>query len=331
VREQMERYDISGACQTVREHLDVLTNWYVRTSRDRFWDEDANAVNTLHTALEVLMRVMAPLAPLITEEVWRGLTGGRSVHLTDWPVLDAAFADDALVAAMDRVRDVVSTTLSLRKAGELRVRQPLRSLRVLVEEPAALEPFTGLIAREVNVKNVSVASLGEDAAQEYGVYTKLTVNARAAGPRLGKDVQRVIKAARSGAWEETAQGVVVDGIALEEGEYTLTTEVEDRAGDELAAGVLDGGGFVVLETALDDELLAEGFARDVVRRVQDERKAAGLNVTDRITLELAVPGRYARWLDNHAEFVKGETLAVSLTVDVNPTEDLTVRLEPVTT
>ena len=276
------------------------------------------------------MRVMAPLAPLLTEEVWRGLTGGRSVHLTDWPVLEEAFADDALVAAMDRVRDVVSTTLSLRKAGELRVRQPLRSLRVLVEEPAALEPFTGLIAGEVNVKNVSVASLGEDAAQEYGVSTKLTVNARVAGPRLGKDVQRVIKAARSGAWEETAQGVVVDGIALEEGEYTLTTEVEDRAGDELAAGVLDGGGFVVLETALDDELLAEGFARDVVRRVQDERKAAGLHVTDRITLKLAVPGRYARWLDNHAEFVKGETLAVSLTVDVNPTEDLTVRLEPVT-
>ncbi len=330
VRRMLEAYDVPGACQAIREHLDVLTNWYVRTSRDRFWDEDEAAFNTLHTALEVLMRVMAPLAPLITEEVWRGLTGGRSVHLTDWPVLDEAFAADELVATMDRVRDVVSTTLGLRKAGSLRVRQPLRTLQVVVEEPEALEPFTGLIADEVNVKAVELQSLAGDTAQEHGVYTKLTVNARAAGPRLGKDVQRVIKAARSGAWEQTADGgVVVDGIALEEAEYTLTTEVEDRPGDERAAGVLDGGGFVVLDTALDDELLAEGFARDLVRRVQDERKAAGLHVTDRITLAVDVPGRYARWIENHADLVTGETLAVSLAVDVSPTEEIAVRLERV--
>lgn len=327
VRTMLEAYDVPGACQAVREHLDVLTNWYVRTSRDRFWEEDEAAFNTLHTALEVLMRVMAPLAPLITEEVWRGLTGGRSVHLTDWPVLDDAFAADELVATMDRVRDVVSTTLGLRKAGGLRVRQPLRALQVVTDEPAALEPFARLIADEVNVKVVDLRSLADDAAEEYGVYTKLTVNARAAGPRLGKDVQRVIKAARSGAWEQTDGGVVVDGIALEEQEYTLTTEVEDRAGDERAAGVLDGGGFVVLDTALDDELLAEGVARDVVRRVQDERKAAGLHVTDRITLAVDVPGRYARWIENHADLVTEETLAVSLTVDVSPTDEIAVRLE----
>src|SRR5699024_3249106 len=169
VRRLLEAYDVPGACQLVREHLDVLTNWYVRTSRDRFWAEDANAFNTLHTALEVLMRVMAPLAPLITEEVWRGLTGGRSVHLTDWPVLDDAFAADELVATMDRVRDVVSTTLGLRKAGGLRVRQPLRALQVVTDEPAALEPFARLIADEVNVKVVELRSLADDAAEEYGV------------------------------------------------------------------------------------------------------------------------------------------------------------------
>ncbi|QDB78763.1 isoleucine--tRNA ligase [Georgenia wutianyii] len=329
VRRLLEAYDVPGASQAVREHLDVLTNWYVRTSRDRFWQEDADAVNTLHTALEVLMRVMAPLAPLISEEVWRGLTGGRSVHLTDWPVLDDAFADDELVATMDRVRDVVSTTLGLRKAGSLRVRQPLRRLQVVTDEPGLLEPFTALVAQEVNVKEVELRSLADGAAEEYGVYTRLTVNARVAGPRLGKDVQRVIKAARSGAWEQTEDGVVVDGIALEEQEYTLTTEVEDRPGDERAAGVLDSGGFVVLDTGLDDELLAEGFARDLVRRVQDERKAAGLHVADRIALAVDVPGRYARWIENHAELVTAETLAVSLAVDVSPTDEVGVRLEVV--
>ncbi|MEE6287758.1 isoleucine--tRNA ligase [Georgenia sp. MJ173] len=331
VRELLEGYDVPGACQAVREHLDMLTNWYVRTSRDRFWAEDADAFNTLHTALEVLMRVMAPLAPLISEQVWRGLTGGRSVHLTDWPMLPDAFGDDELVATMDRVRDVVSTTLGLRKANSLRVRQPLSALRVVTDDAAALEPFTDLVADEVNVKAVELRSLADGAAAEYGVYTKLTVNARAAGPRLGKDVQRVIKAARSGAWEQTADGVVVvDGIALEEPEYTLTTEVEDRAGDEIAAGVLAAGGFVVLETGLDDELLAEGFARDVVRRVQDERKAAGLHVTDRIALQLEVPATYARWIETNSHVVTDETLAVSLTVDVSHTDELGVRLTVVT-
>ncbi|HLV03080.1 MAG TPA: isoleucine--tRNA ligase [Actinomycetaceae bacterium] len=327
VRRQLEAYDVPGACQTVRDHLDVLTNWYVRTSRDRFWEEDEAAFNTLHTALEVLMRVMAPLAPLITEEVWRGLTGGRSVHLTDWPVLDEAFAADELVETMDRVRDVVSTTLGLRKAGSLRVRQPLRTLQVVVEEPEALAPFTDLIAHEVNVKAVELRSLADDAAQEYGVFTRLTVNARAAGPRLGKDVQRVIRAARAGEWEQTPDGVVVDGITLEEDEYTLTTEVEERPGDERAAGVLDSGGFVVLDTALDDELRAEGFARDLVRRVQDERKAADLHVSDRIVLTVAVPEQYTGWVESHADLVRRETLAVSLTVETSPTEEIDVRLE----
>ncbi|MEE6272748.1 isoleucine--tRNA ligase [Georgenia wangjunii] len=327
VRTQLEAYDVPGAAQAIREHLDLLTNWYVRTSRDRFWEEDADAFNTLWTALEVLTRVMAPLTPLVSEEIWRGLTGGRSVHLTDWPELDEAFAADELVAAMDGVRDVVSTTLGLRKSNALRVRQPLRALRIVTENTADLESFVDLIAGEVNVKDVEVRSLAEGAAAEYGVYTKLTVNARAAGPRLGKGVQQVIKAARVGAWEQLPDGtVVVDGTPLVEGEYTLSTEVEDRAGDALAAGVLARGGFVVLETALDEELLAEGYARDLVRRVQDERKAAGLNIGDRIVLALAVPADRAAWTHAHADLIAAETLAVEVRVDVNPAGSLEVDI-----
>src|SRR5699024_7825518 len=136
VRADMEAYDVPAAAARIREHLDVLTNWYVRTSRNRFWEEDAGAYNTLYTALEVLARVMAPLAPMVTEEVWRGLTGERSVHLTDWPDRPREFADDALVAAMDAVREVVSAAHGLRKANQLRVRQPLRRLRVAVENPS---------------------------------------------------------------------------------------------------------------------------------------------------------------------------------------------------
>jgi isoleucyl-tRNA synthetase len=322
----LEAYDIPGAVQRLKDHLDVVTNWYVRNSRDRFWAEDAEAYDTLFTVLEVTCRVAAPLAPMVTEEIWRGLTGQRSVHLTDWPDADssedatatALVADEALVAAMDAVREVVSTAHGLRKANKLRVRQPLRSLVVAVPEPAALQPFADLIADEVNLKEVRLVSEAETPAARYGLVTTLQVNARAAGPRLGKDVQKVIQAARAGSWEQTEAGVLAGGVALQEGEYSLVTKVEDRFGDSIAAAVLPGGGFVVLDLALDDELLGDGYARDVVRQVQDARKAAGLHVADRITLRLSVPGTWAQAVADRSAFIGEETLALQVAVEASP-------------
>jgi isoleucyl-tRNA synthetase len=321
---QLDAYDIAGACESVREHLDVLTNWYVRTQRDRFWGEDADAFDTLYTALETLTRVMAPLAPLLTEEVWRGLTGGRSVHLADWPSADGAVEpslvrDDELVAAMDEVRAVVSSALALRKANQLRVRQPLARLTVAVPDPEALADYVGLLTSELNVKAVDLVAADADASARFGITERLAVNARAAGPRLGRGVQAVIKAAKAGAWHTGADGGVVvttaDGdVALEAPEYELTTVVGDEAGENVAASVLPGGGFVVLDLALDDALRAEGYARDVVRDVQDARKAAGLDVSDRIALELDVPAEHVAAVEAHRDLITRETLATSLTV-----------------
>jgi isoleucyl-tRNA synthetase len=336
VTEQLDAYDIAAACESVREHLDVVTNWYVRTQRQRFWDEDQAAFDTLYTVLELLTRLMAPLAPLVAEEIWRGLTGGRSVHLTDWPTAGDIVATDAgkvftdaeLVVAMDRVREVVSVTLGLRKAENLRVRQPLRELRVVVPHPEWTGPFAELVATEVNVKRVSAHGLDDAAAAEVNVSRRLDVNARAAGPRLGRAVQTVIRAAKAGDWAEADGGVVVttpDGeVPLLESEYTLTTVVEDREGDDVAAAVLSGGGFVVLDLALDAELLAEGYARDVVRAVQDARKAAGLQVGDRIALRLQVPADHVADVEKHRDFIAAETLATS--VDVAPGEALDVHV-----
>lgn len=326
---QLDAYDVPGACESVREHLDVLTNWYVRTSRQRFWDEDPAAFSTLATALEVLTRVMAPLAPLLTEEIWRGLTGGRSVHLTDWPVLadadgtatglgEVLVADDALVSAVDRVREIVSTTLGLRKANGLRVRQPLRELGVALPDPAAVEPYAALIEAELNVKHLTLVDLAEIGPAELGVTSRLAVNARAAGPRLGRGVQDVIRAAKAGEWGQDGEAVVVrtpsGPVPLEPHEYELTTVVAEGAGDDRVAAVLSDGGVVLLDTALDDALLAEGFARDVVRVVQDERKAVGLQVSDRISLQLTVPADQVAAVERHRDMVAHETLAVRLTV-----------------
>ena len=342
VTDQLDRYDIAGACESVRQYLDALTNWYVRTQRDRFWQEDDDAFDTLHTALEVLCRVMAPLAPLTTEEVWRGLTGGRSVHLADWPVVgapadaagaeaDVLVADDALVAAVESARSVVSHTLSLRKANKLRVRQPLRSLVVAVPDPDGVEPFTGILTSELNVRSVELVRFSPEVATSYGITERLAVNARAAGPRLGKGVQAVIKASKAGAWSKTAGGAVVvrtdDGdVELLETEYELATVVGEAAGADVAAAVLTGGGFVVLDLALDDELRAEGYARDVIRDVAEARKAAGLHVTDRIVLTLGVPAEWVDAVRAHEQLVAAETLADSVVVTAAEGSDRAVSV-----
>jgi len=317
----LEAHDVAGACEAVREFLDVLTNWYVRRSRERFWttgglDDDArNAFDTLYTVLETLTRLTAPLLPMLSEEIWRGLTGGRSVHLADWPDADALPGDPGLVQAMDRAREVASATLGLRKTRSLRVRQPLPALTVVVPEPGALRPFGTLLADEVNVKAVRLVHLDSDEAAGLGVTRRLTVNARAAGPRLGREVQAVIRASKSGDWTAEAGGpVVCGGVALREGEYTLSTVVADSAAEHRAVAVLPGGGFVVLDTDLTVELTREGLARDLIRSVQQLRRDAGLAVGDRIRLTVRATGEPAAAVTGFVDLIAAETLAVDVSV-----------------
>jgi isoleucyl-tRNA synthetase len=306
---QLDDYEVANACDSTRTFLEVLTNWYVRRSRERFWDESPEAFDTLWTVLETVCRVAAPLLPLTTEEVWRGLTGERSVHLADWPGADALPADDALVAAMDEVRDVASAGLALRKAHGLRTRLPLASLTVVVDDVAALAGFEPLVADELNVKDVRLVQAGSDEASAYAVEQRLTVNARAAGPRLGRDVQTVIRGSKSGDWSVDADGTVTcAGIALAEGEFTLETVAGEGSGDA-ATAVLPRGGFVVLDTATTPELEAEGVARDLVRAVQQARRDAGLEVSDRITLVVAGPADVLAAARTHEALLTGETLA----------------------
>ncbi|MFW6775827.1 isoleucine--tRNA ligase [Nocardioides sp. CPCC 205120] len=318
---QLDDLAIADACETTRGFLDVLTNWYIRRSRERFWATDGDAstaaFDTLAMVLETVCRVTAPLLPLTTEEVWRGLTGGRSVHLTDWPSVDELPADDALVAAMDLVREVCSAGSALRKSAKLRNRLPLASLTVVVEDPVGLEAvlpgFAALVADELNLKAVRLVPADAEEASSYGVAQRLTVNARAAGPRLGKDVQRAIKGSKSGDWSVAEDGTVTaGGLVLVDGEFALETVAE--AGEGEAIGVLPGGGFVVLDTTVTPELAAEGLARDVVRAVQQARKDAGLDVSDRIALVLSGPDEAAAALRAWEALVAGETLATSYAV-----------------
>ncbi|WP_029115543.1 isoleucine--tRNA ligase [Mycobacterium sp. URHB0044] len=294
--------DISVACDQLRQFTEALTNWYVRRSRSRFWEEDPDAIDTLHTVLEVTGRLAAPLLPLISEVIWRGITGERSVHLTDWPEADAVPADPALVSAMDQVRDVCSAASSLRKAKKLRVRLPLPKLTVAVENPETLRPFADLIADELNVKAVELT----DDIAAYGRF-ELTVNARVAGPRIGKDVQAAIKAVKAGEGVVNADGTLTAGPAtLLPEEYSSKLVAADP---EFTAALPGGAGLVVLDGTVTEELEAEGWAKDRIRELQELRKATGLDVSDRISLVMSVPPERETWAQAHSDLIAREVLA----------------------
>ena len=325
VTTSMDTYDLFEACQQIREFLDALTNWYIRRSRDRFWAGDDDAIDTLHTVMTVLCRLAAPLLPLVTENVYRGLTGERSVHLTDWPRVDEVPADDALVTTMDRVRDVCSTTLSLRKAKSRRVRLPLASITVAAPNATALEEFSSIITDEVNARLVTFSSDVAGVARE-----ELQVIPAALGPRLGPNTQKVIGAVKRGDWEKTATGVRAGGVDLEPHEYALKLVADTSGNDDAASAALgDGNGVVIVDLSLNDDLLAEGTARDIVRAVQQARRDAALDVSDRISLTLGLDDSTAARIASYLDYVAGETLATTLVIDASlprtiDAEDVTI-------
>lgn len=312
VENSLNVFDAYSASQQLRDYADVLTNWYVRRSRDRFWEGSPEAFNTLFTALNTVIKVAAPLLPLVTEEIYQGLTGLRSVHLESWPNATEIPANAELVAAMDSVRSVASAALSLRKAAQLRVRLPLAKLTVVTANAAALEQFAEIIADELNVKAVALVELSLESASHFGVLKRLSVNARAAGPRIGKSVQQAIASAKAGNWSEVDGKVTAGDIELVDGEYSIELVADENSASNNLIGILPGGGFVLLDGEVTAELAAEGLARDVIRAVQAARKDAELDVSDRIKLTLTADAAVREAVQTHSNLVTGETLTLEL-------------------
>jgi len=254
------------------------------------------------------------------EAIWRGLTGGESVHLRDWPDVSAWPCEPALADAMDLVRVVCSSALGLRKTRQLRVRLPLASLTVAHPAALSLASFTDIIRDELNVKDVL---LDTDPAS-LGTF-ELVVNPRVLGPRLGAKVQEVIRAVKAGAWSRSDDDVVTAaGVELQPGEYELKLTV---SGGSAATAALPGGaGLVALDTVLTRALEAEGTARDVVRLVQQARRDAGLDVSDRIHLVIGADQATREAVSAHAELVKAETLALDL--EFKPADSVEITLNP---
>lgn len=287
----MDNYDLFNSTHAVEDYIDALNNWYIRRSRERFWkevsgkaeiDEDKIAAyNTLHTALISLARITAPLLPMVTEEIYKGLSQQRSVHLSDWMGPEELPADDDLVYEMDLVREVCSNAHSIRKALGLRARLPLSELTIASPDAPRLAPYVDLISDEINVKKVTLSTnTSEYASQTLGIIPS------AVGPRLGQETQKVIKASKNDQWEINDDGMVIaGGIALRPGEYELRVRPNDIESSRVLA---DLKSIVVLDTVLTSELNIEGIARDIVRLAQNARKDSGFHVSDRINVEISI-------------------------------------------
>lgn len=333
VEHVLDHYDTPSACNTVSEFFDVLNNWYIRRSKNRFWKEtqDADkqaAYDTLYTVLHIMCRLMAPMLPFVSEAIYQGLVNGGkfskkdSVHLAAFPSMKGAMhlsdtnplrftEDDQLIRDMDRVRDICNAALAVRNAQNIRVRQPLAKLTVVAKEYGFSTEFASIIEEEINVKNVA-------ASRDLDAYAtlKLQINNPVLGKRLPEKMKQIIPASKKGEWKALPDGrVEILGEVLKEGEFTLQLEPKPEY-KKAAAPLSTNDALVVLDLTVTPELEAEGIARDVVRMIQQARKDANLHVSDRIALALEAAPYVMEAITAHQPYIMEQTLATVIQHEV---------------
>jgi isoleucyl-tRNA synthetase len=328
VRERTDAFDCTTAGRAIAEYVEELSNWYVRLSRRRFWEGDRAAFATLRHCLLEVAALLAPFTPFLADEIHLNLAGGEaeelgeqpdSVHLRDFPEPDPALADADLEAAMDAVRLTVELGRAARAQAKAKVRQPLRRAVIVANdaERAAIEARADLVTAELNVKQLDFVSEEADLVSYV-----VKPNYRALGPRFGKRMPQVAAAVEAldprHVAEVMANGGEV-GISVDGDEHTIaadevTLSLQPLDGYEVEA---EAGHAVALQLELDDELRQEGLAREIVHAVQNARKAAGLDISDRIALALGGDDELLAAARAHEPYIATEVLATSVAYDVS--------------
>ena len=318
VTERLDAYDATVAGRAIAAFVDDLSNWYVRRSRRRFWDGDPAAFATLRECLVTVAKLLAPFTPFVADEIYDNLDGSlASVHLEDFPAPGPR--DESLEVAMAVARETVRLGLSARGAAKVKVRQPLHEAVVVAagREREAIRQLADVVREELNVKELRFV----ERADELGSY-EVKPNYRTLGPRFGKQMPAVASAVAAldatvvadALREGRSVGVVIEGTEHALAADDLLLRLEPLEGYQLER---EGSHAVALELTLDDELRREGLAREVVHAVQNARKAAGLEVEDRIALTLGGDADLLDAARAHEAYVSGETLATQLSYDAN--------------
>ena len=319
VTEAMESYDPTTSTRKIQQFVDVLSNWYVRRSRRRFWksedDGDKNAAyDTLYACLVTIARLLAPFAPFIAEELHQNLVrqvdpdGAESVHCSDWPVANEALIDEPIMAANQLVLRLVGMGRAARSKANLKVRQPLAVVKVKTRdstENADIQHLADLIKDELNVRRIEIV---EDEAEL--VSYSLKPNLKLLGPKYGKQLaavgEQLAKADATSVVNHfrTQMTIALDGFEIQRDEIL----VETSDGPQLSS-IVEAGYVVAVSTELTPELVQEGQVREVVHRIQGLRRTAGLDVADRIKLWIDAPKTLRAALEGRSGYVSQEALA----------------------
>ncbi|WP_386087116.1 isoleucine--tRNA ligase [Wolbachia endosymbiont (group A) of Norellia spinipes] len=362
IQTSMNSYNSQEACKILMNFFEVLNNWYIRRSRERFWKSDldqdkTDAYNVLYTVFYYILRAAAPLLPLITENIWQGLKYEEtSVHLADFPQLEKF--DSQLIAKMDLVREICNSALSIRNTFNIRIRQPLGSMIIYHQSSCSFlegelfsvipvrdtgiqcaensNEYQEMIKDEVNVKKLKLVNRLEDIAS-----LELKLNFPVLGKRIPEKIKTLVQYVKQGKWKQVESGVIrvadtgiqtqipasragmtergliflgdeSENYIIEKGEYELLL----KANSEFSSVFDNNKGVVILNTTLNDELILEGLARDVVRLIQETRKQADFHMSDRIRVIIKTEDeKIKEAINTWIEYIKEQTLALSL--DIN--------------
>lgn len=356
IQQSLDAYDTPAACDAVMQFFEVLNNWYIRRSKERFWKEEKDAdkqaaYDTLYTVLVTMCKAAAPLLPLTCEAIYRGLKpspsgrglgegnfplpegeGFSSVHLADFPSLTIQNSNVIIMGQMDWVRDMCTAALSVRNKVNIRVRQPLKNLHVITSfsdvqtffDSPTFYYLRDVIQDEVNVKGITFNSNPNDLDQ-YATL-KLSINSQVLGKRLPEKMKQILPASKKGEWVQKDGVVEIAGEKLLPAEYTLQLEPKPEFKDR-AQALSTNDALVILDTTITPELKREGLARDLVRAIQQARKDAGLQVTDRI--HLGVEGNVAEVLADTAlaAYIQDQTLTTRLSATALPEKTFETKAE----
>ena len=307
IESNLEKYDISAACQAVPNFIDAINNWYIRRSRPRFWKhaddiDSKNAYDTLYTVLLNATKALSPLMPLISEEIFTKLSSEESVHLKDWPKTKNFPKNQEFLEQMDLVREISSAGLGIRKTNNIRVRQPLNEITIVGEDLSWLKEFESYVIDEVNTKKMTIEENSDSLYRN-----KIKINLRKMGPKLGKNTGKYMQAANEFKWTlNDDETVKLLDITLGKDEYIL--EKESNPGTE-AREINDGNIVVSLNIDIDEELKIEGIARDILRAIQNKRKDENFDISDKINIKIYGEKVIEETIEKYGNYITSNSLA----------------------
>ncbi len=321
-RKAIEEYEVKDACQAINEYLDDLSNWYIRHNRRRFWktkdDKDTiNAFHTLDECLFMLIRLLAPFIPFITEEMYQKMVRGfgrdaaESVHLCEYPAAQDQLIDSVVLGEMDLVKDVINAALSARQAANTKIRQPLKEMSISIEEAnkPVLVKFEKLLKDDLNIKEVRILKAGEEPPYEYNLKPDIpAIKAKQQPDAVGAIIKIVNanKAAIAGRLKKGEKEIVIDSHAITEEQLIV-----EKVFPPNISYAEFGKGWLSLDLTLTDELIIEGQMRDFIRKAQVLRKELGFEAEDRIEIKYHTSSEVlSKVVDVHREYICDELLCL---------------------